>query len=359
MRPFHVLFPLGLPVLLLNHHAASALEYMSRVAMHESFAEGRKPSGVLHSSDWYDTWTLGLLERIEDLFLALETRPVQSVPSPGLRTTSSRSFQVAMIGDSTMRLQTDGLYTILSSIITTTGERPCQCTTHREPCLCSGYGESKDDSIVLRIDYYKVAEDCLAREVVADFVYFGCGLHILHHHPSRPLSKILLESWTQYERNLENVVLAYRSSGRARGGYLGEAFMSTHAFVIDKLEDPMLGDILAYVQRDEFTLSQCYEKVDELKYALDESLFEIPAEDICTRGYFADECIVALNMRGKAVMRRLAVPIVPAYEITLNQHWATAKRDGRHYVPLIPHELADFLGIINMALREEKLLSGN
>ena len=56
MRPFHVLFPLGLPVLLLNHHAASALEYMSRVAMHESFAEGRKPSGVLHSSDWYDTW---------------------------------------------------------------------------------------------------------------------------------------------------------------------------------------------------------------------------------------------------------------------------------------------------------------
>ena len=56
-------------------------------------------------------------------------------------------------------------------------------------------------------------------------------------------------------------MLAYRSSGRARGGYLGEAFMSTHAFVIDKLEDPMLGDILAYVQRDEFTLSQCYEKV--------------------------------------------------------------------------------------------------
>ena len=46
-------------------------------------------------------------------------------------------------------------------------------------------------------------------------------------------------------------------------------------------------------------------------------------------GYFADECVVALNKRGKEMMRRLGVPIVPSYEITLNQPWATPKADGR------------------------------
>ena len=71
-------------------------------------------------------------------------------------------------------------------------------------------------------------------------------------------------SWTQYERILENGVLAYRSSGSARGGYLGEAFMSTHSILIEKLEDPMLGEILAYARGDDMALSQCYEKVSNL-----------------------------------------------------------------------------------------------
>ena len=63
---------------------------------------------------------------------------------------------------------------------------------------------------------------------------------------------------------MENAVLAYRASGSARGGYLGEAFMSTHSILIEKIEDPMLEEILAYARGDDMLLSQCYEKVSNL-----------------------------------------------------------------------------------------------
>lgn len=46
-------------------------------------------------------------------------------------------------------------------------------------------------------------------------------------------------------------------------------------------------------------------------------------------GYFADESVVDLNNRAKAVMKRVNVPIVPSYEITINQDWATESMDGR------------------------------
>lgn len=306
---------------------------------------------MLHSGDWYDTWAVDLYARVEGIILAVETRPVREIRDPG-------GFRVAMVGDSTMRMQTDGLFALISSMRTSDGKLRCSCTTYREPCLCFNSGEGSNDTIVLRIDYYKEADHCFATKVEADFVYFGCGLHILHHHPSRPVSEVRLQRWTQYEKNLENAVKAYRSSVKPRSTYLGEAFMSTHSMLLEKLEDPMHGDILQFMQRDSLTLAACYSKVEEVATSLDQTELEVPAKDICTRGYFADECIVDLNKRGKAAMARLGVPVVPAYEITVNQAWATEQKDGRHYHSLVPQELAHFLGIISTALKEEKLASG-
>lgn len=37
--------------------------------------------------------------------------------------------------------------------------------------------------------------------------------------------------------------------------------MTTHSVILQKLEDPMLGDILKFVNRDGNTLEECYAKV--------------------------------------------------------------------------------------------------
>lgn len=64
-----------------------------------------------------------------------------------------------------------------------------------------------------------------------------------------------------YEGYLEKAVEAYRSNGMQRGGYLGEAFMNTHSFLVEKLVDPMLSHIRAYERQDSEALAPCYNKV--------------------------------------------------------------------------------------------------
>ena len=46
-------------------------------------------------------------------------------------------------------------------------------------------------------------------------------------------------------------------------------------------------------------------------------------------GCFTDSGVVDLNRRAEKVMNELGVPILPAYDITRGQSWATAMRDGR------------------------------
>lgn len=75
-----------------------------------------------------------------------------------------------------------------------------------------------------------------------------------YSHPS-------IRRWTQYEKTLEDAVHAYRTSGRHRNGYLGEAFMTTHTILLEQLEDPMLGHVLQYVHRNKTTLEGCYKRV--------------------------------------------------------------------------------------------------
>lgn len=65
----------------------------------------------------------------------------------------------------------------------------------------------------------------------------------------------------------------------------------------------------------------------------------IPFLRVTLIGYFEDESVVDLNKRAKAVMNRVNVPIVPAYEITINQYWATERMDGR-WVHSILHAAA-------------------
>lgn len=46
-------------------------------------------------------------------------------------------------------------------------------------------------------------------------------------------------------------------------------------------------------------------------------------------GCFTDSGVVDLNERAENVMNKLGVPIVPAYDITHGQSWATPMEDGR------------------------------
>lgn len=46
-------------------------------------------------------------------------------------------------------------------------------------------------------------------------------------------------------------------------------------------------------------------------------------------GYFGERPTVELNIRAEAVMARLGVTVVPAYDITWGQEWATPHKDGR------------------------------
>lgn len=39
----------------------------------------------------------------------------------------------------------------------------------------------------------KVSEECVNLTVSADFVYFGCGLHILHLEPERPVYGLIID----------------------------------------------------------------------------------------------------------------------------------------------------------------------
>lgn len=56
-------------------------------------------------------------------------------------------------------------------------------------------------------------------------------------------------------------MLAYRSNNGNRRNYLGEAFMTTHSFLEEKLVDPMLGHVLQYANNDSDVVASCYRKV--------------------------------------------------------------------------------------------------
>lgn len=79
----------------------------------------------------------------------------------------------------------------------------------------------------------------------------------LDNTPRTPVAR----SWIHYEKKLEEGVLAYRSQGKDRRGYLGEAFVTAHSFSTEKLVDPMFGLVDDYIGHDPDALAKCYDKV--------------------------------------------------------------------------------------------------
>lgn len=45
-------------------------------------------------------------------------------------------------------------------------------------------------------------------------------------------------------------------------------------------------------------------------------------------------------------MRKLGVPLVDAFKIVEGQKWATTVNDGRHYHPIVPMEIIEFLRVL-------------
>ncbi|CAN0141774.1 unnamed protein product [Ascophyllum nodosum] len=264
-------------------------------------------------------------------------------------------FSVLMLGDSTMRMQADVLLILLATRRTGDDKRQCKCQRFPFLCRCLGVRDDRNGTVVLQIEHQAVSEECVNTSVSADFVYFGCGLHILQLEPERPVYGLILDRWIHYERHLEEAVMAYRSSGEQRKGYVGEAFTTTNNFLVDKLVDPMLSHIRGYERQDSEVLAPCYNKVKGIRLIHPDWEIEVLPEEICTRGYFGEDGVVDLNMRAEAAMMRLGVPVIPSYEITRGQAWATASGDGRHYPGLAPVELSHFLAKLNVALRRKKL----
>lgn len=93
------------------------------------------------------------------------------------------------------------------------------------------------------------------------FHSWGICASTLFHKGRTRLYTPCSRSWVYYDNILEESVLAYRSKGKERRGYLGQAFMSTHSFSTENVKGPMLDLMGKYSIRDASVLASCYDKV--------------------------------------------------------------------------------------------------
>ena len=70
-------------------------------------------------------------------------------------------------------------------------------------------------------------------------------------------------SWVHYERILEEAVLFFRSGGGDAGNRIpiGEAFMTTHSFAVERLEDEYDVRVRQYKEGNETLLAACRDAV--------------------------------------------------------------------------------------------------
>lgn len=326
--------------------------------------------------DWYIAWRILLQNQTDRLFLALEkrTRAHKSEKLGGgvtleIDSDDRRGFKIHVVGDSTMRMQANVLSWILSQRTTADGRK--QCITYGDggdpnmvDMRCTGpdrgvnkFGNPpKGEGFVLSLEYTKEFDSCVAPSVDADFVYFGCGMHFLQIDPDRRVSSGHLDIWVHYERLLEEAVTFYRSGGGSTANRIpmGEAFMTTHSFALDRLDGEYAIRVQEYEDGYEPTLASCRETANNQTLRHEDWPNEFEPEEICTLGIFSQSGVFNLNQRAEDVMDRLGVPVVQGYDITGGQSWATPPRDGRHYPALIPMEVSALLSEITTALRRER-----
>eukprot|EP00904_Undaria_pinnatifida_P002927 jgi/Undpi1/12635/HiC_scaffold_6.g02303.m1 len=321
--------------------------------------------------DWYTAWRIVLHNQVDRLFAAVEKRSATltegsgaSSSSPRLITDDGLGFKIHVVGDSTMRMQANVLAWILLERITLDGKKQCKISPSGVT-MCTGAAEGIDANgnpperkgFALSLQYTKVNNGCVSEAVDADFVYFGCGLHLLQLIPDIPPTASPLDAWMHYERLLEEAVSFYRSGGgiEEKRVPVGEAFMTTHSFAVDVLNNEYAVRVREYEERNETLLTTCREAANNVELTEHEDWpNEYEPEDICTRGILDESGVVYLNDRAEEVMDRLGVPIVRGYDITEGQSWATRPADGRHYPVLIPLELSAMMSEVSTALRRER-----
>eukprot|EP00904_Undaria_pinnatifida_P002299 jgi/Undpi1/1206/HiC_scaffold_105.g14120.m1 len=153
---------------------------------------------------WFDAWKLVLHNQIDGLFSAIAQRPENSTGTgahsePSLNTwkEGEREFKIAIVGDSTMRMQTMALaWLMIQREELTCGEDPLDlgCANAQTINTDDGILSSESPGMSISVKYVKTIESCQGESVEADFVYFGCGLRLLQLIPDREESAAALDT---------------------------------------------------------------------------------------------------------------------------------------------------------------------
>eukprot|EP00752_Nemacystus_decipiens_P008997 g8032.t1 len=272
-------------------------------------------------------------------------------------------FRVALVGDSTMMMQSGVICAFL-------GERPgrrfdpavhneecCVDTLPRRqapgepgaidnPALAFEAGRDGGRGLCFRDAFQRYADppewEALASP---DVVYFGSGLHFLHMcGPGKRLEAKRVQGWLNYERDLANAVEVFRA-GSGDGG-VRVVFMASHTVEDSVYNGDFLDVMQAYRANDTNFIDICEKQMTDAMVGDATGTGEYNRATYCRHAMLDRNGSEALNRRSRPVMERLEVPIVEADLITKDQAWATPIHDGRHYQKLVPVEVWELFGIL-------------
>eukprot|EP00903_Cladosiphon_okamuranus_P010026 g9508.t1 len=335
-------------------------------AQHEKYATGERWKISLNqgTKGWFSRWDAMVQPRIDQLIAAIaasetltSTRGGEGNPGD-----NAEPFRVALVGDSTMMMQSGVICAFLA-------ERPgrrfdpaehneecCVDTLPRQEVPAEQPGEVEGPAPAFQAgggrglcfrDAFQRYADPPEWEALGspDVVYFGSGLHFLHMcGPGKFLEAKRVQGWLNYERDLEKAVQMYRAGG-GNGG-VRVVFMASHT-----VEDSVYGgdflDVLeAYRANDTDFIDICERQMTDRMVGNATGPEEYGRAAYCRHAMLDRNGSEVLNRRSRPVMERLGVPIVPGDLISKDQAWATPNHDGRHYQQLVPVEVWELFGAL-------------
>ncbi|CAM9449655.1 unnamed protein product [Choristocarpus tenellus] len=318
-------------------------------------------NGTSQITSWFDGWNITLNKHLDDLVLLAEQRQMradalmlemETSENPSLHgsvggSAGDAALTLMFVGDSTIKMQAQALGLFAMERVAQDGTPQCSFDPRSVIIHCGSQatGVVGGDNL-MHISFKRVWGTCVDVNAEADFVYFGCGLHLLQLIPARPLeSPAALDRWLHYEDYLENATNAYRALNSKRVGYLGEAFMTTHALHEGSMTGTYPRGVSLYRKRDPTCINTCIRVIKGVRLYSKPKDGGLSPADICTQGVFNNDGVISLNKRASEVMDRLMVPMVPSYKIVEGQGWATF--DAVHYEWLVPLELSHVCLIIS------------
>ncbi|CAM9909490.1 unnamed protein product [Ectocarpus sp. 4 AP-2014] len=232
-------------------------------------------------SGWFTTWRILLQVQVDGLLAAVEEysaalRTANSSAKTPMDNQDGRGFRIVVVGDSTMRMQAEMMSYLLSSRRMNDGREQCETRVVEGDVAyarCKGNPpSSNDEGDIFSMEYVKNWNSCVVDEIDADFVYFGCGLHLLQLIPARTQEWRNLDTWVHYERLLEEAVLFYRSGGvrmdEPAREPIGIAFFTTHSIFDSALGGRYASLAREYRDKDPDLMAECRETVRTFEFKI-------------------------------------------------------------------------------------------